>query len=193
MQGGLIKCSLHSSDTSTKVRSKSESDGINPKCSSKINSPPCKDLEKVKGNLGDRSPTINNEEDSKNRGCSTPKDVLAIDKSPKRYLMPSGYRDPFVGTIDKCSSNSSNPPCTKKKRSAGYGGGYVEYIEVKRNHKVYAQYWYHYEFWSEGNRTIRKSKYIPKRLLLKIERMNREKIAVKGILEVLKGSSKRKK
>ena len=30
------------------------------------------------------------------------------------------------------------------------------------------------------------SKYIPKRLVQKIERMNREKLAVKGILEVLK-------
>ena len=172
LQGGLNKCSSNCSITSTKVRSKSESDEINPNCSSKNYSPPCKDLE--------------NEEDSKNRGCSKSLDVLAIDES--------------VGIIsNNCSSNSSNPPCNKKKRSAGCGGGYVEYREVKRNYKVYAQYWYHYEFWSEGvashsprrDRIGKGSKYIPKRLVQKIERMNREKLAVKGILEVLK--NKRKK
>ena len=172
LQGGLNNCSSNCSITSTKVRSKSENDETIDNCSSKNYSPPCNNLE--------------NEEDSKNRDCSHSKDVLAIDES--------------VETIsNNCFSILCNPPCTKKKRSAGCGGGYIEYREVKRNHKVYSQYWYHYEFWEEGvashsprrDRTVKKSKYIPKRLVQKIERMNREKLAVKGILEVLK--NKRKK
>ncbi len=91
-----------------------------------------------------------------------------------------------VGQIDKSSSKINNPPSRKKKRSSGYGGGYIEYREVKRNHKTYSQYWYHYEFWREGERTTKKSRYIPKRLVQKVERMNGSKVAVRKILEVLR-------
>ncbi|HHP7231912.1 MAG TPA: hypothetical protein ACFCUY_13770 [Xenococcaceae cyanobacterium] len=188
LQGGLEKCSSNCSSTfpDAEVLAKDESVETIDNCSSQISSPPSKDLEKIKGNLGDRYLTINNEEDSKNRVCSTPKDVLAINESPK------GYRSAYVGTnFDNCSSNFSNPPCTKKKRSAGYGGGYIEYREVKRNHKVYGQYWYHYEFWENGRCVEKGSKYIPKRLIQKIERMNREKVAVREILEALKNKKKR--
>ena len=172
LQGGLNKCSSKKSDTSQNVLAKSESDGINPKCSSKINSPPCKDLE--------------NEEDRLDKGCSKSLDVLAIDESPK------GYRDPFVGTIsNNCSSKIASPPCNKKKRSAGCGGGYIEYREVKRNHKVYAQYWYHYEFWENGRCVEKKSKYIPKRLRSRIKRMNYDKAPVNEILKVLRGKRKK--
>lgn len=167
LQGGLDICSGNCSSTSTKdVLVKSKSDETIDKSSSKIASSPCTDLE--------------NEEDSKNRGCSKSLDVLAIDESDE--TIPNN-----------CSGILCNPPCTKKKRSAGCGGGYVEYREVKRNHKVYAQYWYHYEFWSEGDRIDKGSKYIPKRLVQKIERMNIEKVAVREILEVLRGRSKKKK
>jgi hypothetical protein len=52
-------------------------------------------------------------------------------------------KDKSVETINNCSSKITSPPSKRKKRSSGYGGGYIEYREVKRNHKTYSQYWYH--------------------------------------------------
>ncbi len=82
-----------------------------------------------------------------------------------------------------------SPPCTKNlkrpKRQQGYGAGYIECRKVKRGSKLYSQFWYHYEIWSQGDRIIKKSRYIPKRLVPKVERMNQEKAAVREILEVL--------
>jgi hypothetical protein len=91
-----------------------------------------------------------------------------------------------------CSSKNDNPPCTKKKRSSGYCGGYIEYREVKRKHKIYGQYWYHYEFWEKGRCIEKKSKYIPKSKRSRIERMNKEKIPVNNILEVLHNTNNKK-
>ena len=54
------------------------------------------------------------------------------------------------------------------------------------------QYWYHYEEWREGDRVTKKSRYIPKRLVQKVEKMETEKVSVKEILEVLKNRSKTK-
>ena len=93
--------------------------------------------------------------------------------------------DESIETPVKCSSKNISPPCKRQKRPSGYGGGYIEYREVKRNHKVYAQYWYHWEIWQEGVRIEKKSKYIPKNKRSRVEKMNNEKIPVNKILEVL--------
>ena len=84
------------------------------------------------------------------------------------------------------------PPSTRRRKQ-GYGGGYIECKPITRSGKQYKQYWYHYEEWQGGGCIVKKSKYIPKRLVEKVERMNREKVAVKEILEVLKNRNKRKK
>ena len=47
------------------------------------------------------------------------------------------------------------------------------------------KYWYHWEIWREGDRLLKKSKYIPKRLVAKVEKMEKEKISVREILKVL--------
>ena len=78
----------------------------------------------------------------------------------------------------------TSPPSTKRRKQ-GYGAGYIECKPIKRGGKEYKQYWYHYEFWQEGASIIKKSRYIPKRLVQKVERMNGEKMAVRKILEVL--------
>ena len=92
-------------------------------------------------------------------------------------------------TLAKCSSKITSPPCTKNlkrpKRQQGYGAGYIECRKVKRGSKLYSQFWYHYEIWSKGDRIMKKSRYVPKRLVPKVERMNQEKVAVSRILEVL--------
>ena len=80
-----------------------------------------------------------------------------------------------------------------KKRQQGYGGGYVEYKPIKRSGKTYPQYWYHYEFWENGDpagirvaaRLVKSSKYIPKRLLAKVQKLDAQKAPVVQILELL--------
>ncbi len=85
-----------------------------------------------------------------------------------------------------------NPPSTKKRKH-GYGGGYIECKSITRNGKQYKQYWFHWEEWREGDRIIKKSRYIPKRLVPKVEKMNNEKVSVRRILRVLETKPKRKR
>ena len=75
------------------------------------------------------------------------------------------------------------PP--SKRRKLGYGAGYIECKPIIKSGKQYKQYWFHWEEWREGDRTVKKSRYIPKRLVPKVERMNQEKVSVSRILEVL--------
>ncbi|MBD2728894.1 hypothetical protein H6G96_21860 [Nostoc sp. FACHB-892] len=56
---------------------------------------------------------------------------------------------------------------------------------ISKNGRDYPQAYYHYEFWSQGDRLIKSSKYIPKRLLNRVQQMERKKAAVKEILQVL--------
>jgi hypothetical protein len=112
----------------------------------------------------------------------------------------------LLGGIDKCSSKSSSTsiasieekaidinnecsskvvPPSKKRRTKGKGSGWIECKPITRGGKEYQQYWYHYEEWREGDVVVKKSRYIPKRLVQKVERMNGEKVAVRRILEVL--------
>ena len=58
-------------------------------------------------------------------------------------------------------------------------------LSIKRSGKEYKQYWYHYEEWREGNRLTKKSRYIPKRLVARVEKMEVDKVSVGKILEVL--------
>jgi hypothetical protein len=54
-----------------------------------------------------------------------------------------------------------------------------------RSGKEYKQYWYHWEIWESGDRQLKKSKYIPRRLLARVEKMEAQKVPVGKILEVL--------
>jgi hypothetical protein len=84
---------------------------------------------------------------------------------------------------NKCSSNIKSPSKTQRKR--GKGSGSIHCKPIKRGDKTYQQYWYHYEFWQEGDRLTKKSRYIPKRLLARVEKLEGSKVAVRKILEVL--------
>jgi hypothetical protein len=83
-------------------------------------------------------------------------------------------------------SRGEQPTPPSKKRKKGYGTGYIECKPIKRSGKEYQQYWYHYEEWREGDRLSKKSKYIPKTMLNRIEQMNNEKAPVEEILKVLR-------
>ncbi len=93
---------------------------------------------------------------------------------------------------DNCEiSPSKIKSPSKSQRRKGEGSGSIHCKPIKRGGKEYKQYWYHYEFWREGDRLIKKSRYIPKRLLAKIEKLEAEKVAVREILEVLTSKNKR--
>ena len=82
------------------------------------------------------------------------------------------------------------PPSTKRRKQ-GEGTGYIECKPIKRSGKEYQQYWYHYEEWRSGDRVSKKSRYIPKRLVARVEKMEVDKVSVREILEVLTNKSKR--
>ena len=83
----------------------------------------------------------------------------------------------------KCSSKDASP--SKKRRGKGEGSGSIHCKPIKRGKKDYPQYWYHYEIWQEGDRLLKKTKYIPKRLLSKVQRLDQHKAPVREILKVL--------
>ena len=101
----------------------------------------------------------------------------------------------LLGCIEKCSSKSSDTSSkkcssknihpSKKRREKGRGTAYIECKPITKNGKEYKQYWFHWQVWQDGETAIKKSRYIPKRLVPKVERMNNDKVSVREILEVL--------
>jgi hypothetical protein len=86
---------------------------------------------------------------------------------------------------EKNISPSKNESPSKSQRRRGEGSGSIHCKPIKRGNKTYPQYWYHYEFWQEGDRLTKKSRYIPKRLLARVEKLEAEKAPVREILLVL--------
>ena len=74
---------------------------------------------------------------------------------------------------------------SKNVRSRGDGSGSIHYKPIKRRGKEYKQYWYHYEFWQSGERLVKRSRYIAKKLLAQVQRMDADKVPVVDILAVL--------
>jgi hypothetical protein len=54
-----------------------------------------------------------------------------------------------------------------------------------KNGKDYPQAYYHYEFWNGGDRLTKSSRYIPKRLLSQVQKLDADKAPVREILQVL--------
>ena len=71
------------------------------------------------------------------------------------------------------------------RRHKGEGSGSIHWKTITRNGFDYPQAWYHYEFWSEGDRLVKKSKYIPKRLEQRIQKLELDKAPVREILNIL--------
>ena len=88
--------------------------------------------------------------------------------------------------IENCEiSPSKIKSPSKNQRRRGEGSGSIHCKPIKRSGKEYKQYWYHWEIWRSGDRLIKKSRYIPKRLLVRVEKMEAEKRPVREILELL--------
>ncbi len=122
-------------------------------------------------------------------------DILVLlvgkDKNPRKSsdTLRDGDRSSDSGSEKVMKTSVISPrktiPTSKKRRQKGYGSGWIQCKPIKRSGKEYKQYWYCYEEWSEGVRLLKKSRYIPKRLVQKVEKINGEKVAIKKILEVL--------
>ncbi|MHC5823021.1 MAG: hypothetical protein ACYT04_46120, partial [Nostoc sp.] len=74
---------------------------------------------------------------------------------------------------------------SKTRRHKGLGSGSIQWKTITLHGKDYPQAWYHYEFWKDGDRLVKKCKYIPKRLLSRIEKLEADKAPVREILSVL--------
>jgi hypothetical protein len=74
---------------------------------------------------------------------------------------------------------------SKTRRDKGLGSGSIQWKTITLHGKDYPQAWYHYEFWKDGDRLVKKCKYIPKRLLERIEKLEADKAPVREILSVL--------
>lgn len=64
------------------------------------------------------------------------------------------------------------PLLNAKQRVKGLGTGRIQSRTiVKPNGKKYQQAWYDYEVWDKGDCLVKKTKYIPKRLVAKIQEL----------------------
>jgi hypothetical protein len=111
--------------------------------------------------------------------------LLGVTQSPsKNALLGDTDISPSKGEEQGEISPSNKSP-SKTRRRKGYGSGSIHWKTITRNGKDYPQAWYHYEFWEEGDRLIKSSKYIPKRLLAQVTRLDAQKAPVKEILKLL--------
>jgi hypothetical protein len=69
---------------------------------------------------------------------------------------------------DACGGQSIAVNPSKIRRYKGEGRGSIHWRMITKNGRDYPQAYYHYEFWSEGDRLVKSSKYIPKRLLNRV-------------------------
>ncbi|MBU7587463.1 MAG: hypothetical protein KAF91_32330 [Nostoc sp. TH1S01] len=89
----------------------------------------------------------------------------------------------LLGDNEINPSNDISP--SKMRRNKGEGSGSIHWRTITKNAKDYQQAYYHYEFWSDGDRLVKSSKYIPKRLLNQVQQMEQEKAGVREILGAL--------
>jgi phage N-6-adenine-methyltransferase len=89
----------------------------------------------------------------------------------------------FEGSRSNSRSNEISP--SKIRRGKGSGSGNIHWRTITKKGKDYQQAYYHYEFWDDGDCLVKSTRYIPKRLLSQVSRMEREKVPVKEILKVL--------
>ena len=109
----------------------------------------------------------------------------------RRKASPLGQNIEKSDELISISRGEQLTPPSNRKRKKGEGTGYIECKPIKRSGKEYKQYWYHYEEWREGDRLLKKSRYIPKRLVARVEQMEAEKVSVRKILDVLISRDKR--
>ena len=91
----------------------------------------------------------------------------------------------FESSPSNLDSSPSKISFSPSKRRKGDGSGSIHWRIITRGGKDYQQAYYHYEIWSGGECTTKSTKYIPKRLLSQVQRLEAEKAPVKAILQLL--------
>jgi hypothetical protein len=102
-----------------------------------------------------------------------------LENSPSNHISPSNDS----GDIENSPSNEISP--SKTRRHKGEGSGCIHWRIITKGCKDYPQAYYHYEFWNGGDRLIKSTKYIPKRLLSQVQQLEQDKAPVREILGVL--------
>ena len=122
----------------------------------------------------------------------SPSNLLGdIPLSPSNSGISPSNQSPsnLLGDIPSSPSNSdispSNDSPSKMRRHKGEGSGNIHWRTITKKGKDYPQAYYHFEFWTQGDRLVKSSKYIPKRLIHRVEQLEQEKAPVKDILQVL--------
>ena len=117
--------------------------------------------------------------------------LVEIPSENSTVTVPKLFVYPDLSQLDKCSSkiipsskkcSSKTTPPSKIRRQKGEGSGAIFYRTVTRNSKEYQQAYYH---WRENGR--QRSKYIPNKLLNKVQEAESDKLPVADILEILQG------
>lgn len=109
---------------------------------------------------------------------------VAEESPSKNKLLGDTQISPSTGKEQLEIFPSNKSPSTKR-RHKGDGSGSIHWKTITRNGLDYPQAWYHYEFWDKGDRLVKKSKYIPKRLEERIQKLEEEKAQVREILNIL--------
>ena len=137
--------------------------------------------------LGKSEPTNSTTQES-----NLPRNSLILNESDatsninKDFPRKSPTPSEFLGGLEPVAPTIEDPNFPRKqKRQYGDGNGYIYIRTVIKKGKEYHEAYYHYEFWGNGKRLVKSSKYIPKRLLKQIEQMEAEKVPVTEILDVL--------
>ena len=76
----------------------------------------------------------------------------------------------------------SNQEQIKQRRTKGDGSGSIHW---RKSQGKYQQAFYHYEFWEKGERTEKSTKYIPKKLLPQVQKLQQQKAPVREILDLI--------
>ncbi|MEH2040192.1 hypothetical protein [Nostoc sp.] len=106
-------------------------------------------------------------------------------KDVEQSEIPPSKNNPSKDVEQSKISPSKDSP-SKTRRYKGLGSGSIQWKTITLHDKDYPQAWYHYEFWKDGDRLLKKCKYIPKRLLERIEKLEAYKAPVRDILSVLR-------
>ncbi|AFZ28354.1 hypothetical protein Cylst_6583 (plasmid) [Cylindrospermum stagnale PCC 7417] len=118
---------------------------------------------------------------------NSPSNLLGdIQLSPSKSDISPSNNSPsnLLGDIPSSPSKSDISP-SKMRRHKEEGSGNIHWRIITKKDKDYPQAYYHFEFWTQGDRLIKSSKYIPKQLIHRVEQLEQEKAPVKEILQVL--------
>ena len=113
-------------------------------------------------------------------------ELLGVGSSSQKLLGDTLAIAPKTdATQDNEDSLSNYISPSKIRREKGEGSGTIHWRTITKNGKDYPQAYYHYEFWSGGDRLTKSSRYIPKRLLTQVQQLDADKAPVREILQVL--------